>query len=574
MMKFIEFEKEKCDSCYKCLRVCPTKAISFHGTDRKIVNDLCIKCGLCQSTCPQEALTIRSQMAKLNELIAKGERIYVSLAPSYVGAFGLDRPKQIVSALKDLGFSMIEETAYGAEIIASYYDTYIQRSGNKNIITSCCPSANYLIEQYYPSLISYVIPVVSPMIAHGKAIKKRFGKDVTVVFIGPCLAKMAEAEEMEGAIDLVLTFEELDKLLKDKGKRIQDYEEQSFDALSSQRGKAFPLGGSLRDCFNRIRKDGKYRYIHADGIESCREILDEMGRGNLDHCCVEINICEGSCINGPDMPKNSIGRFAREMYLREYSREVQDYKNQIDLQERMSVHELRRNFQDKQRKRVEPNHDTIGEILRRTGKYSKQDELNCGACGYKTCYDKAKAVHYGYSDVETCLPYLRKKAESMQSVMIENSPNAIVLLDKELTIKEVNPGFLRAFNPGNLPVSEMPIALFISDQVFKKAVLERKSIVNEKIYVNELKRYFLVNLIYLEENRQLLGFFTDISLDENRQQEFNRVKEETLRKTQEVIDKQMRVAQEIASLLGETTAETKMSLKSLNELVLRDRGGY
>ncbi|MBN2220868.1 MAG: hydrogenase, partial [Vallitaleaceae bacterium] len=429
-------------------------------------------------------------------------------------------------------------------------------------------------------LISYVIPVVSPMIAHGKSIKKRYGEEAKVVFIGPCLAKMAEAEELEGAVDVVLTFEELDKMLQSKGKKIYEYEEQAFDTLSSQRGKAFPLGGSLRDSYNRIRKDGEYRYIHADGIESCKEIFDEMRSGHLENCCVEINICEGSCINGPDMPKNDLGRFAREMYMREYSKEkaqrTEELKSrkQAQLKEGINIEDLRREFQDKQMKRVEPNHEMISQILRNTGKYQKQDELNCGACGYKTCYDKAKAVYYGYSDVETCLPYLRKKAESMQSVMIENSPNAIVLLDKELTIKEVNPGFLRAFNPMNLPVSEMPIALFVQDKVFDKAIGEKKSILNEKVFVADLKRYFLVNLIYLEENQQLLGFFTDISIDEKRQQEFNRVKEETLRKTQEVIDKQMRVAQEIASLLGETTAETKMSLKSLNELVLKDRGGF
>lgn len=245
-MKFIEFDKEKCDNCYKCLRICPTKAISFNKEDRKIMDHLCIKCGLCQTSCPREALKIKSRLEEVMSLINQGEKIAVSIAPSFVGAFALENPGSMAHALKAIGFTYIEETAIGAEMVADLYDEYIEKGDGRNIITSCCPSANYLIEQHYPFLISSIIPVVSPMIAHGLSLKKRYGKDTKVVFIGPCLAKMAEAEEIQGAIDSVLTFEELDKLIKKKERRLYDYEPMEFDYVSQSRGRAFPLGGSLK----------------------------------------------------------------------------------------------------------------------------------------------------------------------------------------------------------------------------------------------------------------------------------------------------------------------------------------
>ncbi len=579
MMKFIEFDKDKCDNCYKCLRICPTKAISFNKAERKIMDALCIKCGLCQASCPQEALKITSQLSRVKSMIESDARVVVSIAPSFVGAFGLVEPGKMVSALKKLGFNHVEETAFGAEIIAGYYDECIEKNIQKNYITSCCPSANYLIEEYYPMLIPYVIPVVSPMIAHGRSIKQRYGQEAKVVFIGPCLAKMAEAEELPGSIDAVVTFEELELLFKSEKISLITCDIDTFDAVGSQRGRAFPLGGSLRNPKYERREDQTLRFIHVDGIDNCKEVLDELRLGNIEHCCIEMNICDGSCINGPDMPKNYLGRFQKELYMREYAKQKTGawiMANTIKEPSKMDEENLEifRTFTDLQKNQQEPNILIVREIMRKMGKYSTKDELNCGACGYKACYDKAKAVYFGYSDIETCLPYLREKAESLQSVMIENSPNGVLVIDNDLTIKEVNPSFNQLFNEEQLPVKDMPIQLFLNDQIFIDDIKENLYIKNKKIYFNESNRYFIINMVCLEETNQRIIFLTDITGDEKRRKEFNAAKEKTLSKTQEVIDKQMRVAQEIASLLGETTAETKMSLKSLNQLFMHDGGEF
>ncbi len=389
------------------------------------------------------------------------------------------------------------------------------------------------------------------------------------------MAKKAEAEELAGAIDEVLTFEELDQLFKESSIKVFEHEAEPFDVPSNTRERAFPMGGSLKRN-GRTIEDDRYRYIHVDGIESCKELLNEVRIGNISNCCIELNICEGSCLNGPEMPDNYLGRFGREIYMRKYvdkahSEEKPKISKGIVPVDAVQTN-LVRSYENKQSRMTEPNIAVIRQTLTKMGKHSIDDELNCGACGYKTCYDKAKAVFMGYSDIDTCLPYLREKAESMQSVMIENSPNAVMLIDTDLQIREVNPSFNRMFNREGLPVEEMPLKLFIDHPVFGEVLSSKSSVHNRKIHLQDSDCYYFINVTYLENDDMLLGFLTDISSDLMRQKEFTKVKEETLLKTQEVIDKQMRVAQEIASLLGETTAETKMSLKSLNALVMQDRG--
>lgn len=574
-MKFIEFNKEKCDACLKCLRVCPTKAIAFNGEKRAIVDDLCIKCGLCQATCPQEALKIRNLMSQVLAWVNGEEKVAISLAPSYVGAFGLEAPRKMATALFEIGFDYVEETAIGAEVVAKAYDKVIETGHARNIVTSCCPSANYLVEQYFPLVIKSMIPVVSPMVAHGRLIKEAYGEDTKVVFIGPCLAKMAEAEEFGGSVDAVLTFDELEDLLKSKGIRVKECSETDFSRDSAKRGRAFPLGGSLNTIDNRRRDDESYNFIHVSGYEACKDILNELKIGNLNHCCVEMNICEGSCINGPDMPKNTLSRYSREIYMRRYGRSKASRTNaSIVPENNYKGLELSRSFRDRQLRHNEPNNQMIRQMLQQMGKFSDKEELNCGACGYTTCKDKAKAAYLGYSDIDTCLPHLREKAESMQSIMIENSPNAVLIINNDLTVKEVNPTFVKLFNREGLPMIDMPLELFVQSDTFGQVFEMKESALNRRGYNAEIDCYFIINAVYIEESDVVIAFLTDISEDEKRRLEFRKVKEETLIKTQEVIDKQMRVAQEIASLLGETTAETKMSLKSLNQLVLSDTEGY
>ncbi len=562
MQEFIEFNKDLCDNCYKCLRVCPTKCISFNGKKREIINDLCIKCGICQQHCPQGALVIQNSVDKVISLIESDQRVAVSLAPSYISAFEMSSPKVIAGALKKLGFDIVEETSVGAEIVSKKYEDITKYTDLPNLITSCCPSVNYMITTQYPDLVKNILPVVSPMVAHGKYIKKRYGQDVKVVFIGPCLSKMAEANEHHDAIDEVITFSNLEEWLKKEGINLDEMECGKFDLIGSLRGKAYPLYDK------NFETDGKYKHLRVDGVDSCKQVLDEMDRGVLSSYSVDISMCSGSCVNGPEMPQNGEGRFQREMRLVKYINSKRDGESKLSLDG--DVVDTKQTFKKAEFELVTPSETKIREALAKIGKYSTDDELNCGACGYPTCRDKAIATCRGWSDATDCMPYLRDKAISKHALLIDNSPNSICIVDKNLEIIECNPSFRECFNKKNLKVEGIPVGYFLDDDLIQSALITGNNVIGKRIFNDEIEKHFIVNIILSPKKDLVFVFLNDITAVEHKKKELDKVKKETLKKTQEVIDKQMRVAQEIAGLLGETTAETKINLNSLKKLVLED----
>lgn len=570
-MKFIEFDPVKCDSCYKCLRVCPTKAIAFCKSERKIIDDLCIKCGLCETSCHHNALKITNCVYKVKRLIKSEHKVVVSLAPSYVSSFNIKEPNKVVTGLKKLGFDIVEETAYGAEIVSQLYSKEIKNGFKNNLITSCCPSANYLIERYFPSVIKYMMPVVSPMIAHGKYIKDKYGLDTKVVFVGPCLAKKAEAEEFENSIDSVLTFSELQEWFFEEKIYLDDLEATEPDVETTVRGKAYPMGGSLWDSEFDKRFENNYRHVRVDGIDQCRELLSAMSKGKINNYCVEINICKGSCINGPDLPSDAPSYFERENILFNSIRKNKKSKDSPRIQVNPDI-DLEAKFNQKPILLIEPSEDQLKKILMEMGKYKEEDLLNCKACGYETCIGKAKAVYNGYSDSKLCLDYLKKKAESMQSVMFENIPNPLCIVDEELNILEVNPAFNEVFNDRFINMKGFPIYALVDEDDLAMTSGSSELVKGKKIYIEDLDKTFYINSVFLEKEKIQVVIFTDITIEEKSKKELERVKEKTLSACNEVINKQMRVAQEIASLLGETTAETKINLNKLKSIVL-DNGG-
>jgi len=567
-MKFISFDIDKCDDCYKCLRSCPTKAIIIKEKQHDINDDLCIKCGMCQEICPQKALTIKSELTKVKAAIQNGRSVVASVAPSFVGAFDIENPLSTITGLHQLGFSHVEETGIGGELISNAFNEELQVSSANNLITSCCPSANYLIEQYYPSLTSYIMPFVSPMVAHGKILRQRYGTDAYVVFIGPCMAKKAEAEEFQHSttIDAVLTFEELDEWFQSASIDLNALAPSDFCVQSTKRGGLYPTGSSLLDIDLKTRFESKFKITKVNGIDNCIELLDAMEKGLLNNYCVEMCICHNSCLSGPGMPKNIENSIERKIRLHDYvdhlpyesTRAVQ-IKKPIQLQKRYLPKTIIRNS---------PTEAELWAILNEIGKTEESDLLNCSACGYKTCYDKAEAVFNKMSDVHMCLPYLRDKAESLSTTIFNHSPNLIVIVDRDLQIKEANPVFKKNFIRKEADIRNLPVTLFMDADKFDVVFETKENCLRRKAYYDDINKSFYESLIYLEDEDVILCILIDITAVESKQQELMRVKEQTLTSCQEVINKQMRVAQEIASLLGETTAETKVNLNRLKDLVI------
>ncbi|HHV45941.1 MAG TPA: 4Fe-4S binding protein [Tissierellia bacterium] len=570
-MELLNFNKANCKHCYKCLRVCPVKAIKFKNDQAIIVEERCIACGQCFITCPQNARKVHSDIESVKKAIKSNLKVIATLAPSFIGTFSIANGEQMVGALKKLGFSYVEETAVGADIVAALYSKELENNKLKNIITTACPSSNFLIEKYYPELIEYMMPVVSPMIAHGKVLKSKYGEDSFVVFIGPCIAKKVEAYEFQddNLIDACLTFEELDMWLKEENIDFSTVNPKPFDGKASDKGKNFPVGGGVLNSFVKKQFIDRYDFISIDGVEECINILNTLRTESIEGVCVELNACKGGCINGPGIPDDIHSSYIRRKKVMEYAG-LKESIPPIESPDYIRSMNFKRSFMNKAFYKPEALEKDIKDILRSIEKFSSSDELNCGACGYSTCREKAQAVYEGMAETSMCLPYMKNKAERLSNHIFESSPNAILIIDGNLNIVEFNPVCEKLFKVKAKDVLNKPISTIVDDDIFINVKAYQKDIISNKVYYPKYNATLLQNIIYIKDEDAMLVIMTDITSEEKNKKELMKLKENTLNAAQDVIDKQMRVAQEIAGLLGETTAETKVVLTKLKALVLED----
>ena len=293
MSELLLLKKEDCKSCYKCIRECALKSIRFSENRAQIVEQECVYCGHCYVTCPQSAKEIRRDTDKAKALIASGRPVIVSLAPSFIADFGVGGLDGMRQAFLKLGFADVEETARGARIVKTEYERMIASGEHKLIISSCCHSVNLLIQKRYPQALPYLAKVDSPMLAHAKSIKERVPGSA-VVFIGPCISKKDEAEQY-GQVDCVLTFDELIDWLAEEGIELPAGEQPDG---TEARSRFFPTAGGI---IRSMDLDDGFSYIPIDGLHRCMDALEEIERGGMQNCFVEMNACEGSCIGGPVM---------------------------------------------------------------------------------------------------------------------------------------------------------------------------------------------------------------------------------------------------------------------------------
>jgi len=571
-MKYMNFSKANCKNCYKCLRACPVKAIKFKNDQAEIEEDRCIACGHCLSICPQNARQVLSDLDMVKYIVNLSTPVIATLAPSFAGFFDVEEGK-VITALKKLGFSYVHETAYGAELVAKQYNEYVESHNQDNYITTSCPSANYLVEKYYPELVKYMIPTVSPMVAHGKILKRVYGKDSFVVFIGPCHAKKVEVEEYkdEKIINAVLTFEEVKAWLKEEAINIKDLELSEFQHNHLSGGRSFPLGGGILECMGGKFHNRSLNTISVTGTEDCMEVLKSIKEGKLKNCFVEVSSCKGSCIGGPKMIKDEEGYYTRFSKVRNY---INKRVGSADDEE-MIIPEgivFSRAFKDKKIIKDTPIEEEIAKIMRLMGKFTKEDELNCGVCGYNTCREKAQAVYEGMAETSMCLHYMRSKAESLSNVIIENTPNCLILIDGDMRIKEINPAAEKVFLVDKENIIGKPISILIEEEDIKKVKKTGENIIGKKVVYGKYNAMFIINSIYLEKQDAVLITLVNIIDEEKNREELIKIKRNALNAADEIIQKQMRVAQEIAGVLGETTAETKLILMELRKVISGETG--
>lgn len=551
---YLDFKDAKCKDCFKCLRECPVKAIRYENHQAKIIEQRCILCGRCTLVCPQNAKQVHSELDDVLALLSSGRKVVASLAPSFVSSFDTQDLDVMKEALFALGFAEVEETAVGAKAVTEEYARLLDTGEFKNFITSACPAVNRMISIYYPDALKYLAPVPSPMVAHARMLKKR-DPDAAIVFIGPCIAKKREAAE-SGIIDGVLTFEELNTVFAQKNIDLCKIEAKRHAEGRELKARYYPIPRGIIKSFDSL--PAGYEYVAVDGVERCAEVLGEID--TLSGLFLELNCCEYACVGGPCRLHVKGGNIKSNENVRKYAAKDMGAAPAVTEQVDLTEKHPRIILDD-----FVPSEKDIRAILAKTGKNSPEDELNCGACGYSTCREKAIAVLNGYADIEMCLPYMRSRAESMSYEIIQNTPNGIVLMGDDFKILDINTRAMKLLGITEHDVRGMLAFDCFDCEEFINAVTRGRNVSKKKVFVNRTKKYIELSIILLQEHKVLFGVMKDITESVEYDEKLNAVKLETLATTDEVIKKQMRVAQEIASLLGETTAETKVALNKLKQ---------
>ncbi len=548
-----------CQDCYRCVRACPVKAIKVSGGQAQIQDELCIKCGTCVRECPQNAKVIRSSLDEVKALIASGKKTAVSVAPSFAALFSGRLASRLPSAMRQLGFDMVFETAEGA----SYITGKSFSADEKGTICTACPAVVSYIEKYKPELLELLIRVVSPMIAHGRMIKEEY-PDHPVVFIGPCAAKKEEAKRPEntGVIDIVLTFTELKEWLDEENIHLENCAESDFENLGEVGdSRLFPLeGGMFRT--GGIKSDvTDVDVLHVSGAADVMDLLDSRST-LLRYNKIEPLFCKGGCVNGPGFESEK-NVFERRLDIIEYAK-IAVRKEQT---RRAGEIEFSTGFSEDPMNEEAVSEEQIYKVFERTGKTDPRFQLDCGACGYKSCVENAKAVVRGMAEPEMCIPYMRRLAQQRSDRIIETSPNGVVVLNSELCIIKMNPAFQKMFMCNN-GILGRRISYLVNADGFEK-LLTGTVDQYESIQVKYGIRYHEI-LYALRDEAQFVGIFSDVSRIKFDDSQLDVIKAQTVAHAREFLEHQVRFAQEMAHYLGKSTAQSEEIAQRLIDLYQND----
>ena len=558
MQDILNLNRNNCTDCYKCIRNCSVKSITFANDTAEIVHSDCILCGRCFVTCPQKAKQVRNDVPRVREAIAGGRRVVVSLAPSFIANFRVRDLSVIARALESLGFAEVQETAIGAQLVSEEYARIMEEGKLPVIISSCCPSINMLIKKYYPTMLPYLAKVLTPMEAHCKLIKEQ-QPDAYTVFIGPCIAKKQEGDDSP-YVDAVLTFDELGDWFAEKGIDLpyEHVDPESEGALA----RLYPATGGVLKATAKVKG---YRRIAIDGVDNCRGVFEEIENSEFGKVFIEMSACEGSCVNGPCIRDHAERRLKGAMRVDTFSGSGET-PYQIDHKP-----DIRTTYGFEGDHRRQFGGDAIRDMLYRMGKTSPEKELNCGSCGYPTCRDKAIAILEGKAKIEMCLPFLKEKAESFSDTIINNTPTAVIVMNEDLEVQQINPSALKMF--GLKKASDIlhdHVVRILDPQPYEQIVRAALHSTSCRHYLPDYDRYVAETILYDRQYHVVITLIRDVTEHERLRKQGSEMKQQTIEITNKVIDKQMRIVQEIASLLGETTAETQIALTKLKDAMAHE----
>jgi len=547
-------ERRECQDCHKCIRECPVKAIRVQDGYARVVPEMCVLCGNCIVACPNNAKQVRDDLPRVKELLASGRRVAVSLAPSFVVQFPGVRAAQLIHALKRLGFFAVSETALGAQHVSASVLSMMRGDSRHVWISSACPVVVDFVAKYHSECQASVSALLSPLLTHCKMLRAHYGNDIAIVFIGPCIAKKKEGEQHPELLDVVLTFEDLENWLNDENidlAQMHETGEDRFALEESREGALYPIEGGMAPGVARSGEINSSQIMSFSGIANVEQALKGIGEWRPEqNIFLELTACAGSCVNGPKAARSrSIAR--RRFEILQQAKSTDDAPRAENLA-------ATRPYAAIPIPRDEYSEVQITEALRSVGKYSLEDELNCGGCGYESCREFARALIARNAERMMCATYTRKLAQKKANALLQKMPSAVAIVDEQLRIIECNKNFLRLFSEDVTQTKELEgcsiDAVIPFSNLFRRVLESGEDIVSHDI---RYQRSTLNTSIFTIEPRSVLcGIFQDIT-------EPIFQKEQIIGRAREVIQKNLHTVQQIAYLLGENAADSEIILNSI-----------
>lgn len=555
---FIRLEEAQCHNCMRCVRACPTNAMTYIHQMPAIVEEECILCGRCYSVCPHDAKEVLSELGRVKKWLNDGEEVILSAAPSFAAVW--PQLNDLIALLKARGFSEVEETARGAALVSRAYANLAEKGEMKNIISTACPAINNLIEKEYGDLTQYMAPVVSPLIAHGRLIREKH-PHAKVIFLSPCIAKYKEIQDARfaGAVDACISMEEVLNWIESS---LKEEEKTAWENFTGSISRLYPTPGGI---IATMEKGEKYHYVNVEGVPRIRKVLEAMRDGTLSGYFFEVSACEGSCIGGPLLSHFKHNEWLGQSVIRD----------NVDVQKRIGPGELPFSLDAtwKAEHIYRPVHteEEIQDELIVMGKTSADKIHDCGACGYETCRAKAIAVLDGKADPKICLPGALERAESLSNVVIENTPNGIVVLDKDLNVREMNPSARKMLDLDMVNPTGMPVSAVLPDDALERLIRSTgRKTEYIRIWYEGYHKLIDHAIVKVQGQSYTVVILMDRTQEDAKEKQLRNMRERTMEVTSQVIDEQMRTVQEIASLLGETTAKSKVALTKLKQAMDED----